>query len=83
MPKENLEWFNTTAAELPADVKKAFEARAKADRAFGNALEASLKKAKKMPDGKHIRWNVRGESIGFAYADAPQSGGGGRQSFKW
>jgi hypothetical protein len=54
MAKEELKWQNIDADDLPAAVKKSFDAMVEAEAAFKTDLEKLLKHEGHMPDDKFL-----------------------------
>jgi hypothetical protein len=67
---------NIDADDLPADVKKSFDAMVEAEAAFKADLEQLLKKEGHMPEHKYLLMSRKGKRLGVAYASTP--GGKGR-----
>ena len=72
MAREELKWQNIDADDLPAEVKKSFEAEA----AFKADLEKLLKNEGHMPEDKFLLMSRKGKRLGVAYASTPRSEGG-------
>jgi hypothetical protein len=72
MGREELKWQNIDADELPAEVKKSFDAMVEAEAAFKADLEKLLKNEGHMPDDKHLLMSRKGKRLGVAYASAPR-----------
>jgi len=83
MAREELKWQNIDADDLPADVKKSFDARVEAEAAFKADLEKLLKKEGHMPEDKFLVVSRKGKRLGVAFASAPQGErGAGSLKFK-
>jgi len=83
MAKEELKWQNIDADDLPAAVKKSFDAMVEAEAAFKIDLEKLLKQEGHMPEGKFLVMSRRGKRLGVAFASTPRSeGGAGSLKFK-
>jgi hypothetical protein len=76
MAREELKWQNIDADELPAEVKKSFDAMVAAEAAFKADLEKLLKNEGHMPEDKHLLMSRKGKRLGVAYASAPRAEGG-------
>ena len=76
MGREELKWQNIDADELPAEVKKSFDAMVEAEAAFKADLEKLLKNEGHMPEDKHLLMSRKGKRLGVAYASAPRAEGG-------
>ena len=76
MAKEELKWRNIDADDLPAAVKKSFDARVEAEAAFKADLEKLLKKEGHMPEDTYLLISRKGKRLGVAYTSAPGSKGG-------
>jgi hypothetical protein len=66
MAREELKWQNIDADDLPAEVKKSFDAMVEAEVAFKADLEKLLKNEGHMPDYKFLvmsRENVLGSRL--------------------
>ena len=83
MAREELKWQNIDADDLPAEVKKSFDAMVEAEAAFKADLEKLLKKEGHMPEDKYLLMSRKGKRLGVAYASAPRGeGGAGFLKFK-
>jgi hypothetical protein len=76
MAREELKWQNIDADELPAEVKKSFDAMVAAEAAFKADLEKLLKNEGHTPEDKHLLMSRKGKRLGVAYASAPRAEGG-------
>ena len=54
MAREDLKWQNIDADDLPAEVKKSFDAMIEAEATFKADLEKLLKKESHMPEDKFL-----------------------------
>src|SRR5262245_15301584 len=71
------------ADDLPAEVKKSFNAMVEAEAAFRAALEKLLKNEGHMPEDKFLVMSRKGKRLGVAYASTPRGeGGAGSLKFK-
>ena len=83
MAKEELKWQNIDADDLPAEVKKSFDAMVEAEVAFKAELEKLLKREGHMPEDKYLLMSRKGKRLGVAYASTPRGeGGAGFLKFK-
>jgi hypothetical protein len=83
MAKEELKWQNIDADDLPADVKRSFDAMLAAEAAFKADLEKLLKAEGHMPEDKFLIMSRKGKRLGVAYSSAPRGeGGAGSLKFK-
>jgi hypothetical protein len=83
MAKEELKWQNIDADDLPAAVKKSFDAMVEAEAAFKADLEKLLKSEGHMPEDKFLVMSRRGKRLGVAFASTPRGeGGAGSLKFK-
>ena len=81
--REELKWQNIHADDLPAEVKKSFDAMVDAEAAFKADLEQLLKREGHMPEGKYLVVSRKGRRLGVAYASSPRGeGGAGSLKFK-
>ena len=80
MAREELKWQNIDADDLPAQVKKSFDAMVEAEAAFRADLE--LKAEGHMPEDKFLVMSRKGKRLGVAFASAPR-GEGGAASLKF
>jgi hypothetical protein len=74
MAREELKWQNIDADDLPAEVKKSFDAMVEAEAVF----KADLEKLLKMPEDKFLVMSRKGKRLGVAYASTPRGEGGAR-----
>src|SRR5215510_8724662 len=70
MAREELKWQNIDADDLPADVKKSFDAMVEAEATFKAHLEKLLKNEGHMPEDKFLVMRRRGKRIGVAFASS-------------
>src|SRR5713101_4889769 len=82
MAQEELKWHNIDADNLPAAVKKSFDAMVEAEAAFKADLEKLLKTEGHMPEDKFLVMSRKGKRLGVAFAGAPR-GEGGAASLKF
>jgi hypothetical protein len=83
MAREELKWQNIDADDLPAEVKKSFDAMVEAEAAFKADLEKLLKNEGHMPEDKFLVISRKGKRLGVAYASTPRGeGGAGSLKFK-
>ena len=75
MAREELKWQNIDADDLPAQVKKSFDAMVEAEPAFKADLEKLLKAEGHMPEDKFLVMSRKGKRLGVAFAGAPREGG--------
>ena len=68
MAREELKWQNIDADDLPAAVKKSFDAMVEAEAAFKADLENLLKAEGHMPEDKFLVMSRKGKRFGVAYA---------------
>jgi hypothetical protein len=81
MAREELKWQNIDADDLPAEVKKSFDAMVEAEAAFKVDLEKLLKNEGHMPEDKFM--SRKGKRLGVAFASTPRGeGGAGSLKFK-
>ena len=78
MAKKELKWQNIDADDLPAAVKKSFDAMVEAEAAFKADLEKLLKSEGHMPEDKFLVMSRKGKRLGVAYVTTPRSEGGAR-----
>src|SRR5262245_21643372 len=78
MAKEELKWQNIDADDLPAAVKKSFDAMVEAEATFKADLEKLLKTEGHMPEDKFLVMSRKGKRIGVAFASTPRGEGGAR-----
>src|SRR5258707_5103871 len=72
MAREELKWQNIDADDLPAEVKKSFDAMVEAEAAFKADLEKLLKNEGHMPEDKYLLMSRKGKRLGVAYASTPR-----------
>jgi hypothetical protein len=73
MAREELKWQNIDADDLPADVKKSFDAMIEAEATFKADLEKLLKKKEgHMPEDKFLVMSRKGKRLGVAFASTPR-----------
>src|SRR5262245_16405114 len=82
MAREELKWQNIDAEDLPAEVKKSFDAMVEAEAAFKADLEKLLKSEGHMPEDKFLGMSRKGKRLGVAFASTPR-GEGGAASLKF
>jgi hypothetical protein len=83
MAKEELKWQNIDADDLPAAVKKSFDAMVEVEVTFKTDLEKLLKHEGHMPEDKFLVMSRKGKHLGVAYASTPRGeGGAGSLRFK-
>jgi len=75
MAREELKWQNIDADDLPAQVKKSFDAMVEAEAAFKADLEKLLKAEGHMPEDKFLVMSRKGKRLGVAFAGALREGG--------
>ena len=75
MAREELKWQNIDADDLPAEVKKSFDAMVEAEAAFKADLEKLLKNEGHMPEDKFLVMSRKGKRFGVAYASTPRGEG--------
>jgi hypothetical protein len=80
--REELKWQNIDADDLPAQVKKSFDAMVEAEAAFKADLEKLLKAEGHMPEDKFLVMSRKGKRLGVAFASTPR-GEGGAASLKF
>jgi hypothetical protein len=76
MAREELKWQNIDADDLPAEVKKSFDAMVEAEATFKADLEKLLKNEGHMPEDKFLVISRKGKRLGVAYASTPRGEGG-------
>src|SRR6266849_1006416 len=76
MAREELKWQNIDADDLPAAVKKSFDAMVEAEDTFKADLEKLLKNEGHMPDDKFLVMSRKGKRLGVAFASTPRGEGG-------
>jgi hypothetical protein len=67
---------NIDADDLPAAVKKSFDAMVEAEAAFKVDLEKLLKNEGHMPEDKFLVMSRKGKRLGVAFASTPRGEGG-------
>src|SRR5215472_6308178 len=72
MAREELRWQNIDADDLPADVKKSFDAMVEAEATFKADLEKLLKNEGHTPEGKFLVMSRKGKRLGVAFASTPR-----------
>jgi hypothetical protein len=83
MAREELKWQNIDAVDLPAAVKKSFDAMVEAEATFKADLEKLLKDEGHMPEDKFLVMSRKGKRLGVAFASTPRGeGGAGSLKFK-
>src|SRR6516162_1843464 len=82
MAREELKWQNIHADDLPAAVKKSFDAMVEAEATFKADLEKLLKDEGHMPEDKFLVMSRKGKRLGVAFASTPR-GEGGAASLKF
>jgi hypothetical protein len=70
MAREELKWQNIDADDLPAEVKKSFDAMVEAEAAFKADLEKLLKNEGHMPEDKYLLMSRKGKRLGVAFASS-------------
>jgi hypothetical protein len=70
MAREELKWQKIDAGDLPAEVKKSFDAMVEAEAAFKADLEKLLKNEGQMPEDKFLVMSRKGKRLGVAYTNA-------------
>jgi hypothetical protein len=80
MAREELKWQNIDADDLPAQVKKSFDAMVEAEAAFKADLEKLLKAEGHMPEDKFLVMSRKGKRLGVAFVSTPRGEGGARRS---
>jgi len=74
---------NIDADDLPATVKKSFDAMVEAEATFKADLEKLLKNEGHMPEDKFLVTSRKGKRLGVAFASTPRGeGGAGSLKFK-
>jgi hypothetical protein len=68
MAREELKWQNIDADDLPAEVKRSFDAMVEAEAVFKADLEKLLKNEGHMPEDKVLVMSRKGKRLGVAYA---------------
>src|ERR1700746_1730234 len=68
MAREELKWQNIDADDLPAEVKKSFDAMVEAEATFKADLEKLLKNEGHMPEDKFLVMSRKGKRLGVAFA---------------
>jgi hypothetical protein len=83
MAREELKWQNIDADDLPAEVKKSFDAMVEAEAVFKADLEKLLKNEGHMPEDKFLVMSRKGKRLRVAYVSTPRGeGGAGSLKFK-
>ena len=83
MAREELKWQNIDADDLPAAVKKSFDAMVEAEATFKAELEKLLKNEGHMPEDKFLVMSGKGKRVGVAFVSTPRGeGGAGSLKFK-
>jgi hypothetical protein len=81
--KGRMKWQNIDADDLPAAVKKSFDAMVEAEAAFKTDLEKLLKQEGHMPEDRFLVMSRKGKRLGVAFASTPRGeGGAGSLKFK-
>ena len=75
MAREELKWQNIDADDLPATVKKSFDAMVEAETTFKTDLEKLLKHEGHRPEDKFLVMSRKGKRLGVAFASAPRGEG--------
>jgi hypothetical protein len=75
MVREELKWQNIDADDLPAHVKKSFDAMVEAEAAFKADLEKLLKNEGHMPEDKFLVMSRKGQRLVVAFASTPRGEG--------
>jgi hypothetical protein len=75
MAKEELKWQNIDADDLPAAVKKSFDAMVEAEATFKTDLKL-LKHEGHMPEDRFLVMSRKGKRLGVAFASTPRGEGG-------
>jgi hypothetical protein len=75
MAREELKWQNIDADDLPAAVKKSFDAMVEAEAAFKADLEKLLKAEGHMPEDKFLVISRKGKRLGVAFVSTPRGEG--------
>jgi hypothetical protein len=78
MAREELKWQNIDADDLPAAVKKSFDAMLEAEAKFKDDLEKLLKNEDHMPEDKFLVMSRKGKRLGVAFASSPRGEGGAK-----
>ena len=74
---------SSALGDLPAEVKKSFDAIVEAEAAFKADLEKLLKNEGHMPEDKFLVMSRKGKRLGVAFASTPRGeGGAGSLKFK-
>ncbi len=71
MAREELKWQNIDADDLPAPVKKSFDAMVEAEATFKADLEKLLKNEGHMPEDKFLVMSRKGKRLFTAAAGSP------------
>ncbi len=82
MAREELKWQNIDADDLPAEVKRSFDAMVEAGATFKADLEKLLKNEGHMPEDKFLVVSRKGKRLGVAFASTPR-GEDGAASLKF
>jgi hypothetical protein len=69
MAREELKWQNIDADDLPAEVKKSFDAMVEAEAAFKADLEKLLKNEGHMPRGQVSGYEPEGQALGCSVCE--------------
>jgi hypothetical protein len=69
MAREELKWQNIDADDLPAEVKKSFDAMFEAEAAFKADLEKLLKNEGHMPEDKFLVMSPEGQALGCSVCE--------------
>jgi hypothetical protein len=72
MAREELKWQNIDADDLPAAVKKSFDAMVEAEATFKADLEKLLKNEGHMPEDKFLVMSRKGKRLGVAFVSTPR-----------
>ena len=72
MAREELKWQNIDADDLPAAVKKSFDAMVEAEATFRADLEKLLKDEGHMPEDKFLVMSRKGKRLGVAFVSTPR-----------
>jgi hypothetical protein len=78
MAGEELKWQNIDADDLPAEVKKSFDAMVEAEATFKADLEKLMKNEGHMPEDKFLVMSRKGKRLGVAFASTPRGEGRAR-----
>ena len=77
-----IEVQNIAADDLPAEVKKSFNAMVEAEATFKADLEKLLKDEGHMPEDKFLVMSRKGKRLGVAFASTPRGEGAASLKFK-